>query len=101
MIMLLLLFVPGIISYVYFFSLQKISLKMVDFIAYSAIFAFLINMFVMGISYLSGHKIALTQAQFSSIGTVLKYGILAFVTSVALPNILFVIIKFYRGKKNG
>ena len=99
--MFLVLFAPGIISYVYFFSLQKIPLRMADFIAYSAIFAFLINMFVMGVSYLSGHKIAMTPDQFSSMGIVLKYGALAFVTSVALPNILFLIIKFYRGKKNG
>jgi hypothetical protein len=97
----LLLIAPGIISSAYYCSLKKTSFKTVDFIVYAVIFAFLINMFVIGISYLRGHGAAVPEALFSSVGNVIKYGLLALAASLALPNILLVISKFHRGKKNG
>lgn len=101
MIIVLLLIAPGIISSAYYCRLQKISFGTVDFFAYAVIFAFLINIFVIGISYLKGYGILAVEALFSSIGNVTKYGLLAFVASVAFPNILLVLSKFHIGKKNG
>ena len=97
----LLLIAPGIISSAYYCSLKKISFKTVDFIAYAVIFMFLNNMFAIGIYYLTGHENIMTEAFFSYMGTVAKYGLLAFAASLAFPNILLVLSKFRRGKKNG
>ena len=100
MIVALVLFVPGIISSAYYCRLQKISFKTVDFVVFAAIYAFLINMFVIGIYYLLGHASVMTETLFSNIGTIVKYGGLSFVTSIALPNVLLIISKFRKGKKN-
>lgn len=98
--MLLLVLAPGVIGYAYYCYIQKISFKPLDFIIYTTIFSFFINIFILGIAYLRGHGGATVDYPFSSITGSLKYGGFALIASFAFPSIAIVLSKFKRGKRD-
>ena len=101
MLIFLWLFVPGVIASVYHCGLRKQPLLSVDFVVYLLIYAFLINLFVVGVAYLRGHGIVPWNTLYVSIGNMAKYGGLAMIAAIAFPNILLLLGKLRRGKRRG
>lgn len=100
MLILLWLFVPGVIASAYHCGLKKQPLKSLEFPVYILIYSFLINLFVVGVTFLRGHGAVPWNTLYVSIGNMAKYGGLALIAAVAFPNILLLIGKIRRGKRH-
>jgi hypothetical protein len=94
----ILIVVPGIIASAYYCRVKKISVKSIDFFINAAIFAFLINIFVFNVAYLRGHKVVLSAEMFLILGNAARYGILALIAALALPNIFIFFDKLLEGR---
>lgn len=96
----ILLIAPGIIAAIYYCKLKDIPIKSVPFTLWSIIFIFLINLFVLNVMYLRGHKNVQTTEMFTILGNAARYGDLGIIAALTFPNILFFISNYRRGKKN-
>lgn len=94
------LIVPGIIASAYYCGLIKRPLLSIEFFVYIFIYAFLINLFVVGVALLRGHGAVPWNTLYISIGNMAKYGVLALIAAVAFPNILLLLGKVRRGKRH-
>ncbi len=95
-----LLLAPGIIAAGYFCYLKKIPLKSIEFFMFSVTFIFIINLFVVTLIMLMGHKAMLSSDLFSQLKTVVLYGFLAAAGMVLMPNILVLASRIHLGKKH-
>ena len=99
MIQLLLILAPGLLSAVLHRDLRQKPMTNFDFIVTALIYAFFICAFCFGIVYLRGFEDLSPLAVFGNLRSVAKYCIIATVSAVALPNVLFVAAKLYRKGK--
>jgi hypothetical protein len=100
MLIFLWLFVPGVIGSAFHCGLKKRPLLSVDFFVYLFIYAFLINLFVLGVALLRGHGLAPWNTLYISIGNMAKYGGLALTAAVAFPNIFLLFGLLRREKRH-
>jgi hypothetical protein len=100
MLIFLWLFVPGVIASAYHCGLKKQPLLSLEFPVYIFIYAFLINLFVVGVAFLRGHGGVPWNTLYISIGNMAKYGGLALIGAVAFPNVLLLLGKVRRGKRH-
>jgi hypothetical protein len=87
-ILAILLLAPGILASSIYCRERGIALRSVDFLVHAASFVFLIDVFVIGASYLRGHGAAPIESMFSTIASHVKFGVLALVAAVAFPYAL-------------
>ena len=91
---------PGIIAAAYSCRLKKQTLISVNFITDIILYIFLTNLFVMGIACLRGYALSSFETLFINIGNTFKYGTLALVAAVALPNILLLLSHIKWGQRH-
>jgi hypothetical protein len=94
----LILISPGVISALYYCKQKQIPLKSIDFLVYTIIFSFVINVFITSLMYLRGHKDGLSIEIFSLIGNAARYGLLALAGSFIFPSIILLVEKIFHGK---
>lgn len=96
---LILLLAPGILASAYYCKQKGISYRSIEFLIYTVIFIFLINLFILSVAYLRGHGSTPLNNLFIILGNATKYGILALISSLTFPNILLLFDKLRGGKK--
>lgn len=96
----ILLLTPGIIAAVYYCRLRNIPYKSIEFLIWTIIYVFLINLFVINVMYLRGHKNVQTNEMFTILGNAARFGDLGLIAAFAFPNIHFFFHNYLRGKKN-
>ncbi len=96
----ILLLAPGILAAAYYCYLKKYSIKSLNFLIYSVLFIFLINLFVFSLAYLRGHKDVLSNEMFSILGNAVRYGQLAGAGAFLFPHIVVLISRIQIGKKH-
>ena len=79
---------PAFLAALCFSRLRKTTVKPFSFLVSAAIFAFLINCFVLSIAYLGGHSLKTVGSLYENIGAALKYCGLSLIAAIAFPGIL-------------
>ena len=101
MIQLFSILAPGLLSAVLHRELRQKPMTKFDFIIAALIYAFFISAFCFGVIYLRGFGDLAPLAVFANLRSVSKYCVIATVSAVALPNLLFVAEKIYKkGKRD-
>lgn len=95
------LIAPAFIASLFICMLRNIPVKSLDFLVFAIIFAFLINMFVLGIAYLRGHSYNAVGSLYDNIGVAFKHCGLSLIAAITLPNIVNLIISMIENRKNG
>ena len=88
MIVAILLLAPGFLASSIYCRERGIPLRSVDFLVHTVTFVFLIDVFVIGASYLRGHGAAPIESMFWTIASHVKFGALALVAAIAFPYVL-------------
>ena len=91
MIIAILLLAPGIIASSIYCAEKGIALRSVDFLVHAVTFGFLIDVFVIGASYLRGHGAGSIESMFWTIASIVKFGALSLVAAVAFPYVRLLI----------
>ena len=91
----IILFGPAVLASVIYCKLRGMEAKTREVLIYSAIFAFLINSFVIGILYLRGHTLSEVRVLFLNVGVATKYCALALLAAVTIPNALNLAVHVY------
>ena len=91
MITMLCLFAPAVLATAYYFHLWKWTLRGFQFAVFSIIFAFLINSFLIGVTYLRGKGAMAPDYFFATVAGTIKFCALALVVALVLPHILYVV----------
>ena len=100
MIAFLFLLAPAVLATAYYFHLWKWPLRKFQFAVFTAIFAFLINSFLIGVTYLRGNADSPPDYLFASVAGTAKFCALALVAALALPHILYIAGHFKRNPRS-
>lgn len=101
MIPIFLILVPGLLSAALHRSLRQKPMTNFDFVIAALIYAFFISAFCFGVIYLRGFGDLAPLSVFNNLRSVAKYCVIASVSAVAMPNLLFVAAKLLRkGKRD-
>jgi len=96
----IILFGPALLASVIYCKLQNQELKTKDILIYTAVFAFLVNAFAIGITYLRGHSLAETHSLFANVGVATKYCALGLLAAVTLPGAFLIVPHAYTAIAN-
>ncbi len=101
MIPFLLLLAPGLLAAMLHRSLRQKPIPNFDFVVIALIYAFFIAAFAFGVVYLRGFGDLPPLAVFDNLRSVAKYCVIAAVSAIALPNVLFLAIRILgKGKRD-
>ena len=89
MLLILLLFVPGLMAAMYHLKLDKKAFKSLDLILWFFIYSFLINGMIICLAYLRGNGFNELPNLYNTINTAAKYFLSALLGAILLPNIMF------------
>lgn len=90
---LLVLICPGVVASVLHTYLNRDQPSSTNALWVALIYAFFINMFLFGLLFLAGRGDSLTGDLLNTVSSTVKYGGVALLTALALPNIVVLISK--------
>lgn len=96
----IILIAPALLAAFYICVLRNIAVKSLEFLIFTVIFAFLINVFVLGISYLRGYSYSPVGSLYDNIGVAFKHCVLSLLAAVTLPNTINVAINLLYSQNN-
>ena len=89
MLLYFLILAPGLLAAIVHRALRQKPLSNFDFIIFALVYAFFIAAFAFGVIYLRGFGDLSPLSVFDNLRSVAKYCVIAVVSAVALPNVLF------------
>ncbi|MEN6635482.1 MAG: hypothetical protein ABFC56_06505 [Clostridiaceae bacterium] len=96
-----LILAPGLLAAVVHRTLRQKPLSNFDFIIFALVYAFFIAAFAFGVVYLRGFGDLAPLSVFGNLRSVAKYCVIAAVSAVALPNVLFLALRVLgKGKRD-
>lgn len=101
MLLYFLILAPGLLAAIVHRALRQKPLSNFDFIIFALVYAFFIAAFAFGVIYLRGFGDLSPLSVFDNLRSVAKYCVIAVVSAVALPNVLFFAIRVLgKGKRD-
>ena len=96
-----LILAPGLLAAVIYRALKQKPMSNFDLILYAVIYAFFIAAFAFGVIYLRGFGDLAPLSVFNNLRSVAKYCAISAACAVALPNLVFLIVRLLRkGKRD-